>query len=422
MLIVGQTNGKTVHELAGQLGRLVPRVAVGAEDEVRLQAGHVVVDLGEVLDHALELVAAGLQADARLVRVVGPGLDTRRDEETVGLLEAVQSRTAENRKRALHEVRVAPSRRHLFDDVQHLVEAHAEVRVVKGDDDARQALGDVAQIGEQPLARQRHVVVLPVDAEVAAVGAAETGEQRDVGEPAWTAAVEAGDLDLRHSLGDGGELLEDVAARRHASRRELVVQDARHERLVTVVNHEVEESKAVGGEGGGVRAAEHGAGAASSVDLGQRIGQGARLGVRGQKHHVEVARQQVLGRRLPVEGRIVHFVSELAAPGRDGLRHDAGVVPAKAAIEVVLDPAAAHRIRQDLENADAQSGPPWLLGAGYGIFRRSPSLASREGERAGPLDFSGQEVVDAAGGGQLAEAGVFSPLTGKKLDNRRRVP
>ena len=166
---------------------------------------------------------------------------------------------------------------------------------------------------------------------------------------------------LRHAVGDGGNPLQDVAAARHASRRHLAVDDARHQLLVAVVHHDVDEAQAVGGEGRGVRAAEHGANAALAEDLRQRVGEGARLGVGGQKDDVEVAREKVLGHRLPVEGRVVDLVTELTAPGRHRLRHDARVVPSEAAIEVALDPAASDCVRQDLENANAQRTPPGCL-------------------------------------------------------------
>ena len=93
-------------ELAGERRGLLAPVAVGAEDEVRLQAGHVAVQLPEVLDELVELGVADAAADAacwssRSTTATGRGVDA------VGVAQPVQRGPRKDGERALHQVGVA---------------------------------------------------------------------------------------------------------------------------------------------------------------------------------------------------------------------------------------------------------------------------------------------------------------------------
>jgi hypothetical protein len=292
-----------------------------------LQVGHVFRQLGEVRGDPVDLPGPGGPADAGLVRVVGPRLDTRRDHRAVRFLQPPRPVTAQHRERAFDDVRRPFAGRLGLQRFEDLVELHREVGVVEHDEPAGQVPGEVAQVRLQPVGRERAVGAAPVDAEVAPVRAAHAREHRHRGQQQRLASPEEGRRpDFGHPLLDRRHVVERAIGRDHGARVERAGQDVGDQRRIALPDDEVEETQAVHRERLGVRAADHRADTGSAVELRQRVGEVADLRVAGDEHHVQVGGQQAVRPAEAVIGRVERLVALPAAPHRDGLRRDTGVL------------------------------------------------------------------------------------------------
>ena len=121
------------HELFREVDRLGPFVGIEAEHEIALQIRDLLVELTKMLHHGLELGGASREADSSLVRVVGPGLDPRRDGDAVGCLQSAHAGSSERRERAFHDIGIPAVRTNSLQDVEDSIEFDAEIRIVEPD-------------------------------------------------------------------------------------------------------------------------------------------------------------------------------------------------------------------------------------------------------------------------------------------------
>jgi hypothetical protein len=154
----------------------------------------------------------------------------------------------EDGERALHDVAAAAAFGHALHRIHRLVEAHAEIRVVERDEHLRPVLRQVAQVVRQVLARERHVFAVPVDAEIAGVGAADAGQHRHHAGDDRPAAHESGGGDLGHPLFDRGQGGERPTAGDQCRRIEAPLQDVVDQRRVAIADDEVEEAQRIDGK------------------------------------------------------------------------------------------------------------------------------------------------------------------------------
>ena len=165
-----------------------------------------------MLDDLCELCLANAGANPGFVGVVVPGFDSGRDEKAVGVFQTLQLGSAQNGEGTLDDVGAAFFLRDLFNDAQHLVELHAEIRVMVGHVDPRPVSSDAPKIGFQQLRGQNHIRVVPVHTKVATVRAAHAAEQRHNTHAAYTAPDQGCGHDLRHPFFYAGDFLQWPAA------------------------------------------------------------------------------------------------------------------------------------------------------------------------------------------------------------------
>src|SRR6266849_8149740 len=105
---------------------------------------------------------------------------------------------------------------------------------------------------------QKDVGIVPIDAEVAAVGTSDAAQERHIAEHGGSAARERGGADLRQAFFDAWDVLKQAAAGDDGAAAKGSVEEIPEERFVTVPHHEVKEAEAIHRKGPGMRATDHG--------------------------------------------------------------------------------------------------------------------------------------------------------------------
>ena len=215
-------------------------------------------------------------------------------------------------------------------------------------------LTDVLQVRGEALGGQARVLPIPIHAEVTGVGAADARQHRDGTDQA---PGQRRGAQLRHALFDGREIGGGTHARHAGGRVAAAAENIVDEGAIALLHHDVEKARRVVWKRAGMRSAEDGARTAALEQARQRVRERAGLGVRADEDHVDIGGDQRVWRRLAVIGRVEGLVTQLAAPHRHRLRHDADVLLAEVR-RVDAIPAAGRGIGEQIEDADAQTPRP----------------------------------------------------------------
>ena len=206
-----------------------------------------------------------------------------RDEAVA--LEPDEIVVGEQRQAHLGDVAERAGRRDLFDRIQIGAETHPEIGILPADDRVLHLLADEGEIGLQGAEIERLIGDGRVDAEAAAIGAAEAADHRHELDRARLLHQR---LDIFPALakvrylarlGGGGEASAERAVRRR------LAQDLGDLAAAGQPEHIVEMARRILGIAARMRPAEHGDRAPAAIDGAQRIGGegGERVGAEEQK-------------------------------------------------------------------------------------------------------------------------------------------
>src|SRR5438045_133602 len=99
------------------------------------------------------------------------------------------------------------------------------------------------------------------------------------------------------------------------------------------------------------------------MQMRQRVGEMADLRIAGDEHDVQVGRQQAMRPAQTVIGGVERLVPQPAAPYRDGLRGDAGVLLGDQQLVGEVDRAPGRRTEK-IEDSDSHARPSRTAGQG----------------------------------------------------------
>ena len=276
-----------------------------------------------MVGHLPHLVDPLVRTGARLSAHVVPRLDAWQDGAEAGLLHPLDVRLGEEREAALANEVDRPVRHGVFDRVEVVVEAHAEVRIVPADERPLHLRLDEAQVALQHLEVERLIRNLRVDAERAGVGAAEAADHRHQFHDRRLAQHRLDELPALDHTRQFGGLLCRLQAHPLWTMRRAVAKHVVDRRLVAEAEYVVEIFLRVLRVAARMRAAQHRAGALGLVPVAEGVRELRRHAERGDEDQVDVARQ--VGFEI-LEAGVAHeadVVPRLLAPHRHHLGHDA---------------------------------------------------------------------------------------------------